>query len=202
VKSIKIHLAISLFLAAALACNVSSPQGPPESQPEVTTIIATATVHQPADAPTESVPSDPLPTPETSPDDGSSPEGENQDGNGESISISTDGSVVSSVSVKDGEASFEGSIAFPGNNTSDDITVRPVGFDSAKTSGYLVFNLSCSGQGKAKVNYKGGKIESGSPGCGESWKIYVINGSPNSLINIRLDANGEVTWSLTVTASE
>ena len=200
-KSIKIHLAISLLLAAALACNISSPQGSTEPAPIAVTIIATATAQQ--SAPTESESSDQtLPTVEVSLNDGSSPEGENPDENGESITISTDGSVVSSVSVKDGEASFEGSISFPGDNTSDDITVRPVGFDSTKTSGYLVFNLSCSGQGKAKVDYKGGKVESGSPGCGESWKIYVINGSPNSLINIRLDANGEVTWSLTVTASE
>ena len=195
-KSIKIHLAISLLLAAALACNISSPQGPSESQPEVVTIIATATVQQPEGAPTENVSGDQTsPTSESSSVDGSSSEEEG-------ITISPDGTIRSNVSIKDGEASFDGTISFPGDHTSDEVTVKPIGFDSAKSDGYLVFNLSCSGQGKAKVNYKGGKVESGSPACGESWKIYVINGSPNSLINIRLDANGEVTWSLTVTASQ
>lgn len=200
-KSIKFHLAISLLLAATLACNISSPAEP---TPETVTVIATATVQQSADAPTESASTDQTsPTPEASPPvDGSSPEGENPDGNGEGIDVSTDGTVASSVSVVDGEASFDGRISFSGDNSSDDITVRPVGFDSSKTSGYLVFDLSCSGQGNAKVNYKGGKIESGTPRCGESWKVYVIDGSPNSHINIRLDANGEVNWSLTVTASE
>jgi hypothetical protein len=84
----------------------------------------------------------------------------------------------------------------------DDITVKPVDFDDATTSGYLNFSLTCSGRGKAKVNYKGGLVDSGSPGCGESWKVYVINGSPNSHINIRLDASGDVNWSLSVTGGE
>jgi len=184
-------------MAAALACNISSPQGSSNSTPEVVTILATATPEQPVDAPTENSTND-----QTSPEDGSSPEGESSDVIGESVSISPDGTIRSSVSVKDGDASFDGSISFPGNHTSDDIAVKPIGFDSTEDSGYLIFNLSCSGQGNAKVNYKGGKIENGSPACGESWKIYVINGSPDSHINIRLDANGEVNWALTVTASE
>ena len=99
----------------------------------------------------------------------------------------------------DGDASFDGEISYPGDDSSDEITVKPVGFDSTITSGYLVFSLTCSGRGKAKVNYKGGSVESGLPGCGETWKIYVENNSPDSHITIRLDANGEVTWSLSVT---
>ena len=63
----------------------------------------------------------------------------------------------------------------------------------------LSFTLTCTGRGKAKVNYKGGIIPSGSPGCGETWAICVIHGSPDSQITIHLDASGDVDWTLAVT---
>jgi hypothetical protein len=196
VNRIKIYLAISFLLLAALACNISSPQGPSVAEPEVVTVISTATVEQPAEAQAESQTSDQVsPTSESPPEEGNSSVEEG-------TTISPDGAIRSSVSIKDGEASFEGSISFPGDHTSDDISVKPTGFDSAESTGYLVFNLSCSGRGNAKVNYKGGRVESGTPACGETWKIYVINGSPDAHVNIRLDASGEINWALTVAASQ
>jgi hypothetical protein len=113
--------------------------------------------------------------------------------------ITIDGDIFASVSIKGGNESFKGKISFPGNDSSDEIYVKPVGFDSTVTSGSLVFTLTCSGEGKVKVNYKGGAIKSGSPGCGETWTVSVITGSPDSHITIRLDDSGEVSWTLSVT---
>jgi hypothetical protein len=200
VKSKAIYLAISSLLAATLACNISTPQGAPEPTAEVVTIVATATADsQSADAPADQT------TPTASPaDDGSGSEGESSQAGDVLTSITENGDVITSVSIKNGEASFEGRVAFPGSETetSDNITVKPTGFDSATTSGHLNFSLTCSGRGKAKVNYKGGKVDSGSPGCGETWTVYVINGSPDSHIKIRLDASGDVNWSLSITSDE
>jgi hypothetical protein len=199
VKSKAIYLAISSLLAATLACNISTPQGAPEPTAEVVTVVATATADsQSADAPAEDAPTAP------SADDGSGSESESSQAGDELTSITETGDVITSVSIKNGEASFDGSVAFPGSETetSDNITVKPIGFDSATTSGHLNFSLACSGRGKAKVNYKGGMVDSGSPGCGETWTVYVINGSPDSHIKIRLDASGDVNWSLSITSDE
>jgi hypothetical protein len=197
VKSKVIYLAISSLLAATLACNISTPQGASEPAPEVDTIVFTATAEpQPADAEADQ----PAPTAE----DSSSPEDQSSEAAEELTSITEDGNIKTSVSIKNGEASFDGRVNFPGSETEtmDDITVKPVDFDNATSSGYLNFSLTCSGRGKAKVNYKGGLVDSGTPGCGESWKVYVINGSPDSHINIRLDASGDINWTLSVTGGE
>ena len=116
--------------------------------------------------------------------------------------ITDDNAIRDSVSIKNGNKTYEGNISFPGNNTNDDVTIKPIDFDNTKTSGQLVFTLTCSGRGKAKVNYKGGAVRSGAPGCGETWTVYVINGSPDSHISIRLDASGDVDWTLSVVSGE
>jgi hypothetical protein len=189
-------LALSTIIVTALACNISSPRGPAEPTSEVVVVVETATQAEVANMPTES--SESVSTPEGQ--KAESPASTNS-GAGAETTTSPDGTIFSSVSVKDGSASYEGHITFPNIKTSTDIYVKPVGFDEVKTSGSLVFSLTCSGQGKAKVNYKGGKIVSGSPGCGESWTIYVINGSPDSQITLHLDAKGDIDWSMTVTSS-
>jgi hypothetical protein len=198
VKSKAIYLAACVLLAATLACNISTPQGPSDSAPEVVAVIVTATIEpQLVEVTTESAPSDQISSPEGSSESSAGPEPVE-----ESTIVTESGDIVSSVSVKNGDASFDGNVVYPGNDSSDDISVKPIGFDSTKTAGKLIFNLTCSGQGKAKVNYKGGIVESGSPGCGETWTISVINGSPDSHITIRLDASGDVNWSLSVKAAE
>jgi hypothetical protein len=113
-----------------------------------------------------------------------------------------DSDVFTSVDVKNGDISHEGQISFPGSDASDEISIKPVGFDSTVTSGNLIFSLTCSGEGNAKVNYKGGAVKSGSPGCGETWTVSVVNGSPDSHITIRLDDSGEVSWTLSVTGGD
>jgi hypothetical protein len=70
------------------------------------------------------------------------------------------------------------------------------------TSGSLVFKLTCAGEKKAKVNYKGSAVKSGSPGCGETWTVAVVSGSADSQISIRLDESGEVDWTLSVTSGD
>lgn len=208
-----IYLAVSVLLAATLACNLSNPRGPAEPTPQASTIVATATEPGPAEAPdessnTEATPVMPTPPTPSSPGDGSSAEGGTPKSSGSSgsggddTSTTIDGDIFTSVSIKDGNASFEGKISYPGSNDNNNIYVKPIGFDSTKIEGNLIFSLTCSGRGKAKVNYKGGAIRSGSPGCGETWTVYVINGSPDSQITIRLDASGDVNWALTVTSSE
>jgi hypothetical protein len=197
VKSKVIYLAISSLLAAALACNISAPQGASEPAPEVESIVVTATAEsQSGDAEADQ----PAPTAE----DSSSSEDQSSEAVEEFTSTTEEGNIKASVSIKNGEASFEGRVTFPGSETEtmDDITVKPIDFDNTTSSGHLNFSLTCSGQGRAKVNYKGGLVDSGAPGCGESWKVYVINGSPDSHINIRLDASGDINWSLSVTGSE
>jgi len=195
-----IFLAISVLLLATLACNLSNPQGPAEPAPEVVTVVETATEAQPVEVPTQSSSTDTQPTQSSA---GDSSEGtDNSETGGDNFTITSEGIILSSVSIKNGNASFEGHIKYPGDNTNDEITIKPIDFDSEKTSGSLVFKMDCSGRGKAKINYKGGAVTSGSPGCGETWTIGVINGSPDSHILIRLDASGDINWTLTVTSGE
>ena len=191
-----VSLAICGLLIATLACNISTPQGPPASEPEIVTIIATATTLGPLEAPTESAPVEQSPTIPVSENENSTSADSGETG----TTTSADGNIFSSVSIKNGDTSIDGHVAYPGINASVEIFVKPIGFDNVKTSGNLIFTMTCSGQGKAKVNYKGGIIKSGSPGCGETWTIYVINGSPDSQITIHLDANGDINWTLSVTS--
>ena len=195
-----VSLAVGMLLVATLACNISTPQGPVEPAPEA---VATATAPPPAEGPTESGNAEGAPevqaspTPPSSSESGGTPESNTTGGDAGSL-VNSD--IFGSVSIKNGNETYTGKVTFPGNDTSDDIYVKPVDFDSEKTSGHLVFTLTCSGRGKAKVNYKGGKVSNGSPGCGETWTIDVINGSPDSQITIHLDATGDIDWSLTVTS--
>jgi hypothetical protein len=184
-----IFLAAGLLLALSLACNLSTPTGPATFTPEVRTVIITATGSEPTEGATEEA-AKPTATSSSPGDEGGEP------------TISVDGDIFASVSVKDAHESYKGKISFPGNDNSNEIYVKPVGFDNTVTSGSLVFTLTCSGEGKVKVNYKGGAIKSGSPGCGGTWTVSVITGSPDSHITIRLDDSGEVSWTLSVTGSE
>jgi len=199
-----LYLAVSVLLLATLACNISNPQGPAEPAQESVTVEATATESQAVEAPSENNNTEnaqPTLTPESSGDGGSEETGI-PDSAEENFSITSEGIILASVSIKDGNESFEGHIAYPSDNTNDELSIKPIGFDSEKTSGSLIFKLDCSGRGKAKINYKGGAVTSGSPGCGETWTIAVINGSPDSHILIRLDASGDIDWTLTVTSGE
>ena len=202
-----IYLAISVLLFATLACNISNPQGLVEPTPEVVAVIATATEAQSVEAPTESSNAEATPAPSSTSDGGSADNGSSEGAGGSEttggdVSTTIEGDVLASVSIKNGNASFDGHITYPGDNTSDEITIKPVDFDNEKTSGSLIFTMDCSGRGKAKINYKGGAVTKGSPGCGETWTITLINGSPDSHILIRLDASGDINWSLTVTSGE
>jgi len=209
-RIISVRLAAFVLLASSLACNISaSSQGPSAPQPEAVTNIAPLIETQPAEAPAESSNVESAPTKETSPsNDNGSTEGEISEGGsslgvgGGDLPVTDDIDIRTNVSIKNGDETFEGNISFPGNNTSDDITIKPVDFDSSKSSGKLTFTLICSGRGKAKVSYKGGAVRSGAPGCGETWTIDVVNGSPDSHINIRLDASGNVDWTLSVVSGE
>ena len=205
-----IYLAVSVLLCATIACNISNPNGPAEPASDSVTVDATATESQAVKAPSENNNADNAQatiSPESSGDsndtgDGGSGETGNLDSAEENFSITSEGIILASVSIKDGNESFEGHIAYPGDNTNDELSIKPIGFDSERTSGSLIFKLDCSGRGKAKINYKGGAVTDGSPGCGETWTIAVINGSPDSHILIRLDASGDIDWSLTVTSGE
>ena len=197
-----VPLVVCILLATTLACNISTPRGQATPTPEVLTIVVTATESQPGDAVSQE-PAKPTGTSEASDTEGESTENSSSSGDGGSDpSIPVDSDVFTSASVKDGNASYEGKISFPGGDSSDEIYVKPVGFDSTVTSGNLSFTLTCAGRGKAKVNYKGGAVKSGSPGCGETWTVYVVNGSPDSHITIHLDDGGEVNWILSVTRAE
>jgi hypothetical protein len=190
-----IFLAICILLSATLACNLPTPREAATHTPEVATVIVTASTSQSTEEPSEE-PASPTGTSET-------PESGNSSGDEESDpSILIDSDVFTSVDVKNGDISHEGQISFPGSDASDEIYVKPVGFDSTVSSGNLIFSLSCSGEGKAKVNYKGGAVKSGSPGCGETWTVAVVTGSADSHITIRLDDSGEVNWTLSVTSGE
>lgn len=206
----------SLFLAGCallvitLACNLSSaPQEPTAPAPGAVTGSATASQPEPAQAPTDSGNLENPPIEETSPpDDNESTDGENS-GSGSSSETEEEGSSTlvdadlrDSVSIKNGNKSYEGNISFPGSATSVAITIKPIDFDNAQSSGKLVFTLTCSGRGRAKVNYKGAAIREGVPGCDETWTAHVSDSSPDSHISIRLDASGDVDWTLHVTGGE
>ena len=197
-----IYLAVGMLLVATLACNLSTPKGPTAPTPEAVAVVATT-----AEAPAENSNTQVAPDVQVSPTAPSSDESSSTENGTPDISTSIgdptsliDTDIFTSVSIKNGNESYDGKIAFPGTDTSDEIHVKPIDFDNTEASGNLTFTLNCSGRGKAKVNYKGGMVESGVPGCGETWTIYVINGSPDSQISIRLDASGEIDWSLSITS--
>jgi hypothetical protein len=183
------YLAAGMLLAISLACNLPSQPGPATSTPDMRNIVATQTGSQP----TKSFP-DETPGPTATITDA-----ENDSASGEEPTITADGDIFDTVNIKDGNEAYEGKISFPEGDSSDEIQIKPVGFDSTVTSGSLVFTLTCSGEGNVKVNYRGGAIESGSSGCGESWTVAVVTGSADSQITIRLDDRGEIDWRLTVT---
>ena len=196
-----IFTAVSFLLIANLACNLSTPRGPITQNPSVATAVETANGSQ-VTVTTNAAPAEPTGIGEgASTESPSSVNGNSSEPAGSGSSVNSDGDVTASVSIKNGSATYNGQITFPGKDTSDEIYIKPVDFDSTKTSGNLNFTLTCSGRGKAKVNYKGGAITSGSPGCGETWTAYVIVGSPDSHITIHLDATGQIDWTLSVTGS-
>ena len=195
-----IYLAVGMMLVATLACNLSTPKGPTAPTSEAAAAVVTTT-EEPVNNSNTEVPPDVKPSPtssssgESSGSESGTPEGSTS---GLDPNALTD-DIFTSVSIKNGKESYEGKIAFPGTDTSDEIQVKPTDLDGEGASGNLTFSLNCSGRGKAKVGYKGGMVVSGTPGCGETWTIYVINGSPDSQISLRLDATGAIDWSLTVT---
>lgn len=194
-RTASIFLAVVVLAASTLACNIpSTPQVPSESVANVT-----ATESKSLEEPTAEL--SPTNDNDTTEDGNSEDSNSAETGEGD-LPLTGADTIRDSVSIKNGNKTYEGNISFPGSNTNDEITIKPIDFDSTKTSGQLVFTLTCSGRGKAKVNYKGGAVRSGAPGCGETWAIYVINGSPDSHISIRLDASGDVNWMLSVVSGE
>ena len=191
------YLVLCMSLVTVLACNISTPRGPITPTPEVVNIIATATGSQPTETasaePTHSSPTSESPSTEN----GSSPGAE-----GVASALPGDSDIFADVSIKNGSASFEGEISFPGGDTSDEINIKPIDFDNVTTSGSLIFTLICSGEGNAKVNYRGGAVKDGKPACGETWTVLVVNNSPDSHITIHLDNKGEVNWKLSVKSSQ
>jgi len=119
-------------------------------------------------------------------------------GGGGGGSAPSDSNINASVSIKNGSASYSGEISYPGGDTTDQIYIKPTGFDSVKTAGNLIFSLTCSG-GTAKVTYNGGSIKNGSPGCNKTWTVFFTNDSANGNLKIYLDTNGYVNWTLVIT---
>jgi hypothetical protein len=114
-------------------------------------------------------------------------------------SAPSDNDIKTSVSIKNGSDTKSGEISYPDGDTTDRVTITPTGFDSIKTSGNLIFTLTCSG-GAAKVTYNGGSVKNGSPGCNKTWTVFVTNDSSYSTVKIYLDSPGYVNWTLIVAA--
>jgi hypothetical protein len=112
-------------------------------------------------------------------------------------SASSDKDISTSVSIKNGSATYNGEISYPDGDSTDNVYVKPTGFDSVKTSGNLIFTLTCSG-GNAKVKYNGGSVKSGSPGCNKTWTVFFTNDSANGNLKIYLDSPGNVNWTLVI----
>ena len=108
-----------------------------------------------------------------------------------------DSDISVNVSIKNGSESRTGEISYPNGDTTDNVYVKPTGFDSVKTSGNLIFTLTCSG-GTSKVQYIGGSVKSGFPGCNKSWTVLFTNDSGNGNLKIYLDSAGYVNWTLIV----
>jgi hypothetical protein len=119
---------------------------------------------------------------------------------GGSTSAASDKDISTSVSIKNGSATYNGEVSYPDDDSADTVYIRPTGFDSVKTSGNLIFTLTCSG-GTDKVKYNGGSVKSGSPGCNKTWIVFFTNDSSNGNLQIYLDSPGYVNWTLVITAS-
>lgn len=128
---------------------------------------------------------------------GGSSSGGSSGGGGGGSSAPGDSDITASVSIKNGNATFHGEVSYPNGDTTDNVYIKPSGFDSVKTSGNLIFTLTCSG-GTAKVNYNGGSVKNGSPGCNKTWTVFVTNVSADSRVKIYLDSSGHVNWNLVV----
>lgn len=133
-------------------------------------------------------------------DGGSSSGSDGGDSSGSTGGAPSDSDIITSVSVKNGNTSQSGEVSYPDGDTTDNVYVKPTGFDSVTTSGNLIFTLTCSG-GTAKVKYTGGSIKTGSAGCNSTWTAFVTNVSADSRVQIYLDSNGYVNWTLVVAGS-
>jgi hypothetical protein len=151
-----------------------------------------------APAPPSSSSSSPSSGGSSSSSSGNSSSGGSSSGGSSGGSAPSDKDIKASVNIKNGSDTQDGEISFPDGDTTDRVTITPTGFDSNKTSGNLIFTLTCSG-GTAKVNYNGGSVKSGSPGCNKTWAVFVTNDSSYSNLKIYLDSPGYVHWILIVT---
>lgn len=109
----------------------------------------------------------------------------------------SDSDIKIKVSIKNGSSTESSAVSYPDGDTTDRVFIEPTGFDSVKTSGNLIFTLTCSG-GNAKVTYNGGSVKSGSPGCNKTWTVFFTNVSADGNLKIYLDSPGYVDWTLVV----
>lgn len=133
---------------------------------------------------------------------GGSGGGGSDDGGGSSDPVAPPDSDISvTISIKNGAFNRSDAVSYPNGDTTDKVFVRVNGFDSVKTSGSIIYTLTCSSSGATpNIKFVGGAIKSGSPGCNSTWTAFYTNVSYNTTITISQEANGYTNWTLVASA--
>lgn len=123
----------------------------------------------------------------------------NSGGSGGGQSAPSDSDIKAKINVKNGNINYSGEVSYPDGDATDKIFVTVEGFDSVKTSGTVIYTLTCSG-GTPNVKAVGGAVKSGTPGCNSTWTAFYTNDSNSQTITITQDSNGYTNWTLIAAA--
>lgn len=129
---------------------------------------------------------------------GGSGGGGNSGGGGGGQTAPSDNDIQAKINIKNGNFTQSGAVSYPDGDTTDKIFVTVEGFDSVKTSGNIIYTLTCTG-GTPTVKAVGGAVN-GSVGCNKTWTVFYTNVSNKETITITQESGGLTNWTLIATA--
>lgn len=120
-------------------------------------------------------------------------------GGGGGQTAPSDNDIQAKINIKNGNFTQSGTVSYPDGDTTDKIFVSVEGFDSVKTSGNIIYTLTCTG-GTPTVKAVGGAVNNGSVGCNKTWTVFYTNVSNKETITITQESGGLTNWTLIATA--
>jgi hypothetical protein len=122
-------------------------------------------------------------------------------GSGSGQTAPSDSDISVTISIKNGNFNRSDAVSYPNGDGGDKVFVRVNGFDSVKTSGNIIYTLTCSSTGAAPtIKYVGGSVTNGTPGCNSTWTVFYTNVSYNGTVTITQGSDGYTTWTLVAAA--
>lgn len=125
--------------------------------------------------------------------------GSNSGGGGGGQTAPSDNDIKAKVNIKNGNLNLSDVVSYPSGDGTDKIFITVNGFDSVKTSGKVIYTLTCSG-GTPTVKAVGGSV-TGSVGCNKTWTVFYTNVSYQETITITQGSDGYTNWTLIASAS-